>query len=436
MQMATQKLQSNAAPMAMILGCALVALAATIVGMDQPLIGAGIAYTIIFLVIAWRRPDIALMLCFAGAPLQNDLSGNNDTEAHGKFSLAEVNIMLTALVFIARRIQARKMISLGPVGIPMAAYFAVCIFSSIQSWRDSTVISMVQMVLYLIVTLVVFAQLLPLGSDFHLCLYGLMVVGTFLASAALTTNSTYILGLHKNGVGSSIASALVVGIETWSMRKKQRYRWVLGLAVLIMAGGLLHTLSRGAWLATVTGIVTISLVRRDFKKLIRLILILGPLVAICWAALPDASKQYAMGFDSQRANIAARYHSMYFALDKFYASPIYGLGVGLRKEYDATNIVFATLAETGVVGLAAFLLIHVMVVITMSRTQMQLTPRDPVYSLPGLGAGLLVGKLCNGMVDHYWSRGALTMAWAAAGMGLSAYFYVRRRKVLLARRQL
>jgi len=89
-----------------------------------------------------------------------------------------------------------------------------------------------------------------------------------------------------------------------------------------------------------------------------------------------------------------------------------------------------------VIGLAAFLFIHVAFVVTMSRTQMQLTPRDPVYSLPAIGAGLLIGKLCNGMVDHYWSRGALTMAWAAAGMGLSAYWYVRRRKVLLARMQM
>ena len=124
---------------------------------------------------------------------------------------------------------------------------------------------------------------------------------------------------------------------------------------------------------------------------------------------------------------------MYLALNMFHQSPVYGLGVGLRKEYDATNIVFATLAETGIAGLATFLLIHVVFVISMSRTQMLLTPRDPVYSLPALGAGLLVGKLCNGMVDHYWSRGALTMAWAAAGMGVSAYFYVRRRQMLLAK---
>src|ERR1700722_19453641 len=142
MQMATQKLQSSTSSMAVIVGCALLALVATVIGMEQPLIGAGIAYVILFLIIAWRRPDIALMLCFAGAPLQNDLSGDSNTESHGKFSLAEINIVLTCLVFLARRIQTRKMISLGPVGIPMAAYFAVCIFSSIQSFRDITIISM------------------------------------------------------------------------------------------------------------------------------------------------------------------------------------------------------------------------------------------------------------------------------------------------------
>jgi O-antigen ligase len=436
MQMATQKLQSNAGAMTMILAAAALALVTTVVGMQQPLIGAGIAYVIIFLVIAWRRPDIALMLCFASAPFQNDLSGDQNTESHGKFSVSEVNIMLTFMVFIARRIQTRKMISLGPISIPMALYFAISLFSSVQSWRDITLISMIQMALYLVITFVLFAQLMPLTENFHLCFYGLILVGTFLASAALMTSSTYILGLHKNGVGSSIAAALVVGMETWVMRKNRPYRWMLGVAVLIMAAGLLHTLSRGAWLSVITGMITISLVRRDFKKLIRLALILAPLIAILWAALPDESKQYATGFDSQRANIAARYKSMHLALDMFQQSPVYGLGVGLRKEYDATNIVFATLAETGVIGLAAFLFIHVAFVVTMSRTQMQLTPRDPVYSLPAIGAGLLIGKLCNGMVDHYWSRGALTMAWAAAGMGLSAYWYVRRRKMLLARMQM
>ncbi len=34
------------------------------------------------------------------------------------------------------------------------------------------------------------------------------------------------------------------------------------------------------------------------------------------------------------------------------------MGVGLRKDYDATNVLLMTLAETGVLGVVAFLLIH------------------------------------------------------------------------------
>jgi len=32
---------------------------------------------------------------------------------------------------------------------------------------------------------------------------------------------------------------------------------------------------------------------------------------------------------------------------------------------------------------------------------------------------LVLGKLVHGMVDHYWSRGAIMIAWASVGMALS-----------------
>ncbi|MDP9173950.1 MAG: O-antigen ligase family protein [Planctomycetota bacterium] len=420
------KLQSMALPVGMVSICSAVGLVATYVGLTQPIIGAGIAYVFGFLILAWYRPEIALMLCFAIAPLQNDLSGDRDTESHGKFSISEVNIMLTSLVFAAKCVQARRWPSMGALAIPMFLHFAVCTFSSIQHWRANTNVSMIQMVLYMVITLMLFKSMAKVGEDFHLALHGLAIVGVLLAIASLSQTASTI-GLSKNGIGASIASSVVVGAELWSRSKSRRGRWLLGVAVLIMSAGLLQTLSRGAWLSTLTAIVTICLIRRDYRLLLRLLLLMGPLLAICWLALPDKSKEYATGFTSDHENIRARYVSMGYALDKFSQNPAYGLGVGLRKEYDATNIVFATLAETGVLGLATFLLIHVVLFVVMFRTQAQLSPSDPVYSLPALGAGLLFGKLINGMVDHYWSRGALTMAWAAAGMSLSAAHWVYLR---------
>ena len=33
-----------------------------------------------------------------------------------------------------------------------------------------------------------------------------------------------------------------------------------------------------------------------------------------------------------------------------------------------------------------------------------------------LAVALTIGRLAHGMVDHYWSRGPVTVAWAAVGM--------------------
>ena len=37
-------------------------------------------------------------------------------------------------------------------------------------------------------------------------------------------------------------------------------------------------------------------------------------------------------------------------------------------------------------------------------------------------------KLFHGMVDHYWTRGALTIAWAGAGLTITAYHAFMARK--------
>ncbi|MBC7785844.1 MAG: O-antigen ligase family protein [Burkholderiales bacterium] len=426
------RFQSLAWPTSLVLLCSILGLASTYIGLEQPLIGVGIAYIAAFMTMAWYRPDIALMLCFASAPLQNDLTGT-DAESHGKFSISEIHLALTFGVFILRQIQVRKLVTLGPLTIPIAIHFAVCLFASVQSFRSNTIISMAQMGLYMVMTTMLFASLPRLGETFRGAFYALMVVGVFLALVSLTTSETYILGLHKNGVGASIATALVVSIDMWMTSKGRKYRWVSLLAMVILAAGLLHTLSRGAWIFTLVALLTISYVRRDFKLMFRLALLLGPVVTIGWFALPQESRDYALGFNTERANINARYLSMRYALDQFYRNPVYGVGVGLRKDYDATNIAFATLAETGVVGLATFTMIHVVFVLAMVKVQRHLTPKSPVYALPALGAGLLMGKFMNGMVDHYWSRGALMMVWAAAGMGLSAYWYVRHQRNLMQR---
>jgi O-antigen ligase len=159
-------------------------------------------------------------------------------------------------------------------------------------------------------------------------------------------------------------------------------------------------------------------------------MLLAPLVMVCWLLLPAESREYASDLSASAHNVHARLVSIEFALAEFKTSPIYGVGVGLRKTYDATNLVMSTLAETGVLGLASFVSIFITLAGMAVYSARRLDADDLAFSLMVLGAGLVTCKLVHGMVDHYWGRGILP-AWAGAGM--VAFAYVRARA--LARRK-
>jgi O-antigen ligase len=135
-----------------------------------------------------------------------------------------------------------------------------------------------------------------------------------------------------------------------------------------------------------------------------------------WNLLPADKQSYATSFDSGRENIMLRYRSATYAMDLFKQDPILGMGVGLRKQYDATNLVLLTMAETGLLGLAAFALWHAVFFASIWRARRAVPTDDPRYSFLVLGAALVLGKLIHGLVDHYWGRGSLGIAWSAAGM--------------------
>jgi hypothetical protein len=126
------------------------------------------------------------------------------------------------------------------------------------------------------------------------------------------------------------------------------------------------------------------------------------------------------------------------AQKNFLENPMLGAGVGLRKNYDATNVVWSTLAETGVLGLLAFAWIHVVFFRLCWRSRRLLHPSDPRFSLLSLGCALMTCKILHGMVDQYWGRGSITLAWGAVGMTL-AYcripLEVRARQMVEARRR-
>lgn len=395
------------------------------VALIEPLYAGAAIYVLAFITLSWRRPDIALMVIFASATVAADVSQG----AFAKFSMAEANLVLALPAFYFHCIVRKRIASNGPLAIPVALYFSVCLFSSFNHWLgQDALISLLQMFIYLVLVVAMFANFAQ--SEMHLlrCLFAIVICGTGVAIGALATNFR-LLGENKNGMGDLIASTLQVTVILFLATKdedRKRKLWLI-VAMGILTVGLVLSLSRGSWLGILCGLLMIFGLRREFKKLLILILVLAPIIAICWFSLPQDLQEYSTGFGKDRYNINARYESVDLAERYFVKSPIYGTGVGLRKEYDATNIVLMLLAETGVLGLATFLLIHAAFFRMVWTTQKKLRVSDPIHPLLCVGAALVLARLMHGMVDHYWTRGVLMTAWAAAGMTTASYLAVRRR---------
>jgi len=402
---------------------ALLAAALSWLALHQLLFAAAVLYVAGFLLVASRYPGIALMLIFASAPFQNDLSGGGGA----KFSIAEVNLVLTLPILYVRGLVQKQRPHVGPVLVPVLLYFTVCVFSSMIHWLGQTaLISLFQMLLYFVVVVGVFCAFAPDPRQYWYAFNALVAVGVFLAIAGLVTNYWFI-GLNKNGIASSLTCCFLVGVEMLLSASSRRRRQVLSAALLVIGVGLLFSLSRGAWLGTTAGVFFIFALRRRLALLLRICLFLLPLLLIFWFTLPPASREYATGFGQNHYNIKLRYESVDVAQSYFEQSPVYGMGVGLRKEFDATNVLLMTLAETGVLGAAALLLIHFAYFRMIWQAQKRVARSEALFSLLCIGGALVLDKFVHGMVDHYWSRGAIMAAWASAGMATRVYYIAMGR---------
>ena len=389
------------------------------------LFGLAALYALAFWSVAVYRPRWALMLILAATPFQNDVSFGGPL----RFSLAEVNLLLTLPVLLVKS----RRFHFGPTLLPACLYLAVCVFSTLGQWRASTLQSLVQVGVFTITQVVVFASLARDEEDYRLAFNGLIVVALFLAVSVFTTGNLYIYGLHKNGIGASLASTFVISLELWLGSGKGKARFFYLAASVVIAMGCLVTVSRGAWMTAIVGTLAVLAIRGRIGLAFKCSLVLIPLVAVVWRFLPESSREYATGFGEERFNIKARYDSIDYAMGLFKANPIQGAGMGLRKDYDATNVIVLCLAETGVPGLIAFLVLNASVVFMVVRVYRRVPPQSLSASVLAIALGLILGKFMHGLVDHYWSRGSLTTAWATVGMSSYVVVAQRRRRRLLAR---
>lgn len=378
----------------------------------------GLTYALTFVALCARRPQWALIAIFATTPFHFDLG-----DGAIKYSITEINLLLTLPLLALRLREERHGTSLKAMTLPICAYLLVCALSSLITWKGGdAIVSWVQMFAYLVITVLIFARLCK-PDDLRKVPYYLVGVCVFWALFGMKVDFTFMF-LRKNAFGASLAVGFLCAYELWIARGysgrplgKDWPRVALMGAMLIIFTGLAMTLSRGAWLGTLAGMIAIGVIRGNVKPLLKIGAILVPIALILWFNLPPELKAYVVGFDAdQNRNIELRVMTLQQTQQLFADSPIFGQGLGLRKGIDATNLVWLVLAETGVLGAIAFMWMFWNFYRLVWRARAILPPSDPRFTLLSLGVALMTYKLAHGMVDHYWTRGALTNAWAGLGM--------------------
>ena len=373
------------------------------------LICLGGVYACFFWALCLYRPGWALALTFLCAPFPNDLLGDGSAL---KFSMAEVNLLLSVPIFLFK---GKRWVG-GSVLVAALTYIGVGVGCSLLNWRPTTLMALVQVGLYLVYAVALYGTLAKSEDDYRDCFHGFIASSLVLAVAVTASGSAFVFGIHKNNCGSAISAALLISLELWFQAPTRGWRMIYQLCCVVLGIGLVTSVSRGSWLAAVVGMLVIFALRRQFLLMLRTLVVLTVLASVCWSVLPQEKKDYVMGLSKDDWNIKMRYQSKDFAMEQFQKSPVVGVGVGLRKEYDATNFVFCTLAETGVVGLAAFLLLMAVVGWNIWLTHLKVPRKSFSFSVLAIAGALLMGKLAHGMVDHYWVRGTLMASWASVGM--------------------
>ena len=381
-------------------------------GLTVSMLLAGVLFGIGFIVLAATWPRLALLFLLGSAPFVWDVGGGPVKMAVADFALV---LVLIAFVMIGRPRRVRN-----PLWIPIGAYFAVCLFSLFGSGlREGALSSLVQMVVYLVATVYVFSACIRDPLEVFPALYAFIAGNLVLVVLLFLAGSNYAFGLHKNNTGSSIGLGLMTAIGLWMGETSKARVRVLTLAILVLLAGLVFTLSRGSWMGAITGTLVMQLLRRQWKYALKMMALVVPIAAIVWMLLPSESKEVATAVGADVYTTKARLISIEYAFSHFRSSPVIGVGLGLRKTFDATNVVMTTLAETGVLGFLSFFSIFAVFAAMVWRGAKRIDVSDPAMVLLTVGAAFMTAKLVHGMVDHYWVRGILPV-WAGAGLAVYA----------------
>ncbi|PRY63676.1 O-antigen ligase [Knoellia remsis] len=212
-------------------------------------------------------------------------------------------------------------------------------------------------------------------------------------------------------------------------------RGLLALAVLVVLGGLVMSLSRGSWLGVIAGLLALALMLPAARRPLGLGAIASVLGLV---AVIVAAPSGVIGIIGQRVGSILtpsaspsdeRPFIWQLAYDVFRAHPVTGVGPGgleraasastspvsVEPPLHAHNLPLTVLAETGIIGLVGLAVLAAAVLLALGRVLRSTDPASRMWSSVGPLAGV-IGAGAHGVIDFPWRNPALTLtAWLLAG---------------------
>jgi O-antigen ligase len=234
-------------------------------------------------------------------------------------------------------------------------------------------------------------------------------------------NGTFV---HPNPFAAYLFLIIVLGVAVFP-HLATRWRWVLGALVFACGAVLVSTYARGAWIATLIGLVVVAALQTR-----RLLWVIGVAIVAIAISVPSVGIRLAdlsesrseSGAPANSLSWRIRYWDQALALQD---NPL--LGIGLR-EVEATleegkephNDFVRIYVETGLLGLAAYLWLLSALFMKALRTLREAAvglPRGLAVAFLGTLAGLVVLSISANVVSQLvilWYFGAIVVIACAA----------------------
>jgi O-antigen ligase len=264
------------------------------------------------------------------------------------------------------------------------------------------------------------------GADFRVTFGGARVAGRAVSSFD-----------HSNQLGSLCAMASMVTIGLIASARTARWRLAGAGLMLVLIGGQILTLSRGAWIGTVVGVVFLMFALPNARRaLIALAIPFAIVAVLMFATSPDSTQIQVIGERFESLTVRSPYDDRPAiwseAIREIVADPLTGQGPGnfpvastrssseasTVSAYHAHNILLTWAAESGIPAALLIVGFSISLVVAASRARRRGSSRSAASDravMAGMAAAL-VALAAQGLVDYTLRNSVIFFAvWAIVG---------------------